>query len=84
VHRRSGRSALRDPEHTTKFWYTKSTGKMVPGAKLHWDWEMYGASSEVTVDQVDEHRSITFSWSGYDPGTRRRGSSSGSILGARM
>ena len=59
--------ALRDPAKTTKFWYTKSSGMMTPGAKLRWEWEMYGASTEVTVDEVDENRRIAFRWSGYDP-----------------
>lgn len=61
--------ALRDPAMTTKFWYTKSTGKMEPGTTLRWDWEMYGASSEVIVDAVEQNRRIAFAWSGYDPDT---------------
>jgi uncharacterized protein YndB with AHSA1/START domain len=59
--------ALRDPRVTTKFWYTNSTGEMSPGANLRWEWEMYGSSSDVHVDTVDENRRITFHWSGYDP-----------------
>jgi uncharacterized protein YndB with AHSA1/START domain len=30
--------ALVDPAVTTKFWFTKSTGKLVPGANVRWDW----------------------------------------------
>jgi uncharacterized protein YndB with AHSA1/START domain len=59
--------AIRDPAVTTKFWYTKSTGKMASGAKLRWEWEMYGSSTEVVVDAVEENRRIAFTWSGYDP-----------------
>lgn len=59
--------AFRDPGVTTKFWYTKSTGEMVPGAHLRWEWEMYGSSTDVDVDTVDKNRRIAFRWSGYDP-----------------
>jgi uncharacterized protein YndB with AHSA1/START domain len=58
--------AFRDPTVTTKFWYTKSTGKMTPGAELRWDWEMYGVSSDVIVDEVDENRRIAFRWNNHD------------------
>jgi uncharacterized protein YndB with AHSA1/START domain len=34
--------AFVDPAITTKFWFTKSSGKMTPGADIQWDWEMYG------------------------------------------
>jgi uncharacterized protein YndB with AHSA1/START domain len=58
--------AFRDPAVTTKFWYTKSTGEMTPGATLRWDWEMYGVASDVTVDEVEEHRRIAFRWNDHD------------------
>lgn len=59
--------ALADPAVTTRFWYTKSTGRMVEGAELTWQWEMYGASGRVHVQQVDPDRRIRFQWDGYDP-----------------
>src|SRR5262245_30422602 len=34
--------ALADPAITTRFWYTKSSGRMEQGAELTWEWEMYG------------------------------------------
>ncbi|HKF80092.1 MAG TPA: hypothetical protein VKB17_04635, partial [Thermoleophilaceae bacterium] len=37
--------ALIDPAITTRFWFTGSSGKLVPGASLRWDWEMYGVST---------------------------------------
>jgi uncharacterized protein YndB with AHSA1/START domain len=59
--------ALADPSITTRFWYTKSTGRMTEGAELTWEWEMYGASGRVWVKQVEPARRIRFSWDGYDP-----------------
>ena len=32
--------ALADPSITTRFWYTKSTGRMAEGAELTWEWGM--------------------------------------------
>ena len=31
--------ALVDPAVTTRFWFTKSTGALVPGVEVQWDWE---------------------------------------------
>lgn len=59
--------ALADPSITTRFWYTKSSGRMVEGAELMWEWEMYRASGKVWVEQVEADRRIRFSWEGYDP-----------------
>jgi uncharacterized protein YndB with AHSA1/START domain len=59
--------ALADPSITTRFWYTKSTGRMAEGAQLTWEWEMYGASGKVWVEEVQADRRIRFSWEGYDP-----------------
>jgi uncharacterized protein YndB with AHSA1/START domain len=59
--------ALADPAVTTRFWYTKSSGRMEHGAQLTWEWEMYNVSSKVIVDEVDPDRRIRFTWDGYDP-----------------
>jgi uncharacterized protein YndB with AHSA1/START domain len=58
--------ALVDPAVTTKFWFTESTGKLVPGADVRWDWEMYGVSAHVAVKEVDENRRILFDWGDDD------------------
>jgi uncharacterized protein YndB with AHSA1/START domain len=59
--------ALADPSITTRFWYTKSSGRMEEGAELTWEWEMYGVSGKVWVQEVEPDRRIRFSWEGYDP-----------------
>jgi uncharacterized protein YndB with AHSA1/START domain len=59
--------ALADPKVTTRFWYTKSTGRMAEGAELTWEWEMYRASGRVWVKEVQPDRRIRFTWDGYDP-----------------
>jgi uncharacterized protein YndB with AHSA1/START domain len=44
--------ALAHPSITQRFWYTKSTGRMVEDAELTWEWEMYGTSGKVWVKEV--------------------------------
>ncbi|EUJ52574.1 SRPBCC domain-containing protein [Listeria fleischmannii] len=44
--------AFINPEITTKFWFTKSSGKLVKGEKITWEWEMYGVSDEISVLEI--------------------------------
>ncbi|HEV2887533.1 MAG TPA: SRPBCC family protein [Jatrophihabitans sp.] len=61
--------AFADPAITTRFWFTKSSGKLEPGAKVRWDWEMYGASAKVTVKEFEENRRIVFDWGSEESST---------------
>jgi uncharacterized protein YndB with AHSA1/START domain len=54
--------AIVDPAITTKFWFTKSTGKLSPGADLRWDWEMYGASARVSVKELEKNSRVVIDW----------------------
>lgn len=58
--------AFIDAEVTTKFWFTKGSGKLEPGAQIQWDWEMYGVSTQVNVKEVEENKRILIEWG--DPG----------------
>jgi len=51
-----------DPEKTTKFWFTKSSGKLEFGKHIRWDWEMYGVSANVYVKQLEENKRILIEW----------------------
>lgn len=55
-------NAFVDPEVTTKFWFTKSSGRLEPGAEVRWDWEMYGVSGIVHVKAVEQNRRILIEW----------------------
>lgn len=55
-------AAVIEPEETTKFWFTRSSGKLEAGRTVRWDWEMYGVSSEVIVKAVEPERRIVFDW----------------------
>ncbi|MBW7475489.1 SRPBCC family protein [Paenibacillus oenotherae] len=50
--------AFIDPAITTKFWFTRSSGKLEAGEHVRWDWEMYGVSDEVYVQEIEPNRRI--------------------------
>jgi uncharacterized protein YndB with AHSA1/START domain len=54
--------ALVDPSVTTRFWFTKSSGRLAPGASVRWEWEMYDVSTEVSVKDIEEDRRILIEW----------------------
>ena len=60
--------AFADPAVTTRFWYTKSTGPVEPGAELEWTWEMYDVSSPVKVKEFELNRRAVVEW-GPPPAT---------------
>lgn len=55
-------AAFVDPEVTTRFWFTKSSGRLEEGKDVRWDWEMYGASASVSVKAVDLNERILAEW----------------------
>src|SRR5947207_13820892 len=57
--------AFVNPEITTKFWFTKSSGRLEVGRQVRWDWEMYGVSIPVTAKVVDPHKRLVIEWQGY-------------------
>ncbi|MBW3521628.1 MULTISPECIES: SRPBCC family protein [unclassified Chryseobacterium] len=54
--------AFIDPEITTNFWFTRSTGKLEEGETITWEWEMYDARSEVKVLQIIPNQLIKTEW----------------------
>jgi uncharacterized protein YndB with AHSA1/START domain len=56
--------AFIDPRVTTRFWFTKSSGKLEAGKQVRWEWEMYGISIPVTVKSVEPHKRILIEWPG--------------------
>lgn len=54
--------AFVDPAITTKFWFTKSSGKLETGKKIRWEWEMYGVSTRLTVKAVEKDKRILIEW----------------------
>ena len=54
--------ALANPAVTSKFWFTKGSGKLEPGAKVQWTWEMYDVSRPVTVREFRQNERIVVEW----------------------
>src|SRR5215217_6585138 len=57
--------AFVNPEITTKFWFTRSSGRLEAGRQVQWDWEMYGISVQVAVNAIEPNRRIVIAWRGY-------------------
>lgn len=54
--------AFVDPAVTTRFWFSRASGPLAPGATVTWHWDDYGASGEVRVVALEPHRRIAIEW----------------------
>jgi uncharacterized protein YndB with AHSA1/START domain len=61
--------AFVNPDITSKFWFTKGSGRLESGKEIRWDWEMYGHSAQVSVKSIEENRRILIEWSGHETPT---------------
>ena len=62
--------AIVNPEITTQFWFTKSSGRLDAGEPVKWEWEMYGASTRVVPKIIEPNKRILMQWDGYSGPTR--------------
>ncbi len=58
--------AFVDPAITSKFWFTKGSGRLEPGAHIQWDWEMYGVSAQVSFKAIEKDQRIVIEWGSAD------------------
>lgn len=58
--------AFIDPSVTSRFWFTKGSGRLEEGKQIQWDWEMYGASTKVDVKKIEPDKRILIEWDGYN------------------
>jgi uncharacterized protein YndB with AHSA1/START domain len=56
--------ALVDPAITSRFWFSKSSGRLEAGKRIRWDWEMYGVHTEVDVKAIETNKRILIEWNG--------------------
>jgi uncharacterized protein YndB with AHSA1/START domain len=54
--------AFTNPDITTLFWFTKSSGSVQPQAELVWEWEMYNVSTRLKVEDVRPNKRIVVTW----------------------
>ena len=57
--------AFVNPDITTRFWFTKGSGRLEAGKEVQWEWEMYGISIPVTVKAIEPHKRILIEWPGH-------------------
>jgi uncharacterized protein YndB with AHSA1/START domain len=57
--------AFINPDITTKFWFTKGSGKLEIGRQVQWDWKMYNVSIYVTAKAIEPSKRIVIEWPGY-------------------
>jgi uncharacterized protein YndB with AHSA1/START domain len=58
--------AIIDPALTTKFWFTKSTGKLEENKHVEWTWEMYDYVAPVLVKSIVPDERIEIEWGNED------------------
>jgi uncharacterized protein YndB with AHSA1/START domain len=57
--------AFINPEITTKFWFTKSSGRMETGKQIRWEWEMYNSGTDVNVKAIEPNKRILVDWMAF-------------------
>ena len=57
--------AFINPEITTRFWFTKSSGRVELGKPVKWEWEMYEVSTSVTAKAIEPNKRLLIEWDGY-------------------
>jgi uncharacterized protein YndB with AHSA1/START domain len=55
-------NAFIDPAVTTKFWFSKSNGRLEVGKRLRWEWEMYGVGGDVEAKAIEPYSRILVEW----------------------
>jgi uncharacterized protein YndB with AHSA1/START domain len=61
--------AFVNPAITSKFWFTKGSGRLEAGKQIRWDWEMYGHSVQVDVKELEKDKRLLIEWGAYDKRT---------------
>lgn len=54
--------AMINPAITSKFWFTKSSGRVESGKKLEWEWGQFGVSDTVDILEVRTNEYISLEW----------------------
>jgi uncharacterized protein YndB with AHSA1/START domain len=54
--------AFVNPEITTQFWFTKSSGRLDRHKQVDWTWEMYQHTSPVSIKSIEANSRIVIEW----------------------
>lgn len=61
--------AFINPEITTKFWFTKSSGRLDENKNITWTWEMYNVDVDIEVTELQPNQKISILWGNYEEKT---------------
>jgi uncharacterized protein YndB with AHSA1/START domain len=61
--------AFINPAVTTRFWFTKSSGRLDVDKTVEWTWEMYNYTAPVKVLSVETNKQIVIEWGSQDEAT---------------
>lgn len=56
--------AFVNPAITSKFWFTKGSGRLETGKQVEWEWATYGFSIPVMAKAVEPYQRILVEWPG--------------------
>jgi len=57
--------AFVNPAVTSKFWFSKGSGRLEAGKQVTWTWEMYNFSVPVDVKVIEPNARILVEWPAY-------------------
>src|ERR687895_810462 len=57
--------AIVNPHVTTKFWFSKGSGRLEAGKTVKWDWESHDVSIDVIAKVVEPNKRVLIEWPGY-------------------
>jgi uncharacterized protein YndB with AHSA1/START domain len=58
--------AFVDPAITSRFWFSRGTGRLDAGAPVQWSWDDHGVTVDVAVRALEPNRRIVIDWSAGD------------------
>jgi uncharacterized protein YndB with AHSA1/START domain len=59
-------AAFTQPDKITQFWLARSSGKLEAGARVHWDFIVHGAETDVQVQELKPDERILITWADGD------------------
>jgi uncharacterized protein YndB with AHSA1/START domain len=62
--------AIVNPEITSKFWFSKGSGRLEMGHRVRWMWESHDVSIEVDAKAVEPNQRVLIEWPGYSGPTQ--------------
>ncbi len=56
--------AFVNPAITSRFWFSRGSGRLEVGKHVRWDWEMYNVGTTIDVKALEPEKRILIEWNG--------------------